>query len=69
MKVLTTQQRVKLQEELQELTSKSKDVNVVFVIDGTKVWKDITKSVAASVQKVFDDSETLAIGARLRFGM
>jgi len=65
---VTTQQRVKLQEELQELTSKSKDVNVVFVIDGTKSMERYYKSVAASVQKVFDDSETLAIGARLRFG-
>lgn len=65
---ITTQQRVKLQEELRELTSKSKDVNVVFVIDGTKSMERYYKSVAASVQKVFDESETLAIGARLRFG-
>tara|TARA_B100000780_G_scaffold278335_1_gene251517 strand:- start:2418 stop:4826 length:2409 start_codon:yes stop_codon:yes gene_type:complete len=65
---VTAQQRVNLQIEIQELSSKSKDVNVVFVIDGTSSMHRYYTSVANSIDKIFDDSKTLATGARLRFG-
>ena len=65
---VSQKQRINLQRELKDLTSKAKDINIVFVVDGTLSMKKYYKSVAGSIQKILNDSETLAIGARIRFG-